>query len=285
VNETRVWLDVPFNDKEAAKAFGARWDPAARRWYAPRAGIVGLQPWAALPDCPTLLPGEDRAFGSGLYVDLVPTSCWFTNVRSCVIPKDWERLRRMITARAGQQCEACGRGEDRPSQRWLEAHERWEYDEPGAVQSLRRLICLCTDCHTVTHFGLAQIQGHGPAALAHLRTVTGMSAAQADMHINKAAAQWRARSAQQWTLDLSILTSAGITLAPPPDRADRPRIAQETLAPLRQAATTTAQAPAVSAPPATLPRPSPGPRPITPLQGKRSGGGLLRWFRQSGRKS
>jgi hypothetical protein len=41
----------------------------------------------------------------------------------------------------------------------LEAHERWIYDAPTGVQALRRLICLCTQCHTVTHFGLAQIKG------------------------------------------------------------------------------------------------------------------------------
>lgn len=38
-----------------------------------------LARWAALPDIPDLLPGEDRSFGSGLFVDLVPSSCWFTN--------------------------------------------------------------------------------------------------------------------------------------------------------------------------------------------------------------
>jgi hypothetical protein len=26
--------------------------------------------------------------------------------------------------------------------RWLEAHERWSYDECSGVQALRRLICL-----------------------------------------------------------------------------------------------------------------------------------------------
>jgi hypothetical protein len=44
------------------------------------------------------------------------------------------------------------------------------------VQTLRRLICLCNQCHTVTHFGLAQIRGLADEALAHLRTVTGMTA-------------------------------------------------------------------------------------------------------------
>jgi Domain of unknown function (DUF5710) len=120
----RVWLDVSYQEKDEAKALGARWDAAAKRWYAPHAGMVGLQQWAALPEVPDLLPGEDRGFGSGLFVDLVPSSCWFTNVRSCIHQRDWERLRRMVTRRAGQLCEICGRGEAREEQRWLEAHER-----------------------------------------------------------------------------------------------------------------------------------------------------------------
>lgn len=37
----RVWLDVPFGEKDEAKALGARWDAGARRWYAPRPGNSG----------------------------------------------------------------------------------------------------------------------------------------------------------------------------------------------------------------------------------------------------
>jgi uncharacterized protein DUF5710 len=78
----RVWLDVPFEQKEAAKAEGARWDREARSWYAPRPGMAALAQWTPLPE---LLPGEDRAWGQGLFGDLVPRSCWFTNVRSAVM--------------------------------------------------------------------------------------------------------------------------------------------------------------------------------------------------------
>jgi len=31
----KTFLDVPFGEKEAAKAKGARWDPAAKKWYCP----------------------------------------------------------------------------------------------------------------------------------------------------------------------------------------------------------------------------------------------------------
>lgn len=58
----RIWLDVPFEQKEAAKAAGARWDREARSWYAPRAGIAALAAWSPLPE---LLPGEDRSCSSG----------------------------------------------------------------------------------------------------------------------------------------------------------------------------------------------------------------------------
>ncbi|GAA4005440.1 hypothetical protein GCM10022247_28530 [Allokutzneria multivorans] len=225
----RVWLDVPFAEKDEAKAQGARWDPNAKRWYAPRPGIAGLQRWAALPDVPDLLPGEDRSCGAGLFVDLVPSSCWFTNVRSCVSPRDWERLRRMITRRAGQRCEACGVGEDRAEQRWLEAHERWTYDERSRTQTLRRLICLCTPCHTVTHYGLATVKGVEAQAFAHLVSVTGMGHQAANEHVRSAFALWERRSAVTWTLNLDILTKAGVTLTPPPQAAARVSVAEQAL--------------------------------------------------------
>ncbi|WP_017540950.1 DUF5710 domain-containing protein [Nocardiopsis halophila] len=231
----RIWLDVPYSEKNQAKAAGARWDPQARRWYAPRPGIDALQPWAARPEVPDLLPGEDRSFGSGLFVDLVPSSCWFTNVRYCVTQQNWERLRRMLLRRAGHTCEICGRGEDRATRRWLEAHERWAYDENRLVQSLRRLICLCTDCHRTTHFGLAQIKGRAVEAFDHLRAVTGMTPDQADAHVRQAFAVWEDRSARSWTLDLSMLTDAGITLAEPPDRSRRGGIAASELEQTRRA--------------------------------------------------
>lgn len=33
--QTREYLDVPYKEKNAAKAAGARWDPDAKKWYAP----------------------------------------------------------------------------------------------------------------------------------------------------------------------------------------------------------------------------------------------------------
>lgn len=230
----RTYLDVPYGDKDQAKAAGARWDPTAKRWYDPRPEANGcprpqLARWTALADVLELLPGEDREFGSGLFVDMVPRSCWFTNVRSCVDQRDWERLRRTINRRAGHRCEICSAGEDRETGRRLEAHERWAYDESTGVQALRRLICLCSDCHLSTHMGYANVTGRSTEAITHLREVTGMTHAQTGAHIDAAGKLWTTRSARTWVLDLSMLTDAGVTLAQPENPADRAATAERRL--------------------------------------------------------
>lgn len=239
----RAYLDVPYAEKDAAKALGARWDPKVRRWYDPRPPTPALDGWAARPPVPDLLPGEDRTFGDGLFVDMVPRSCWFTNVRSCVTQQDWERLRRMITRRAAQKCEACGAGEDRAANQQLEAHERWAYDDRTGVQALRRLICLCSACHLSTHLGYANVTGRADQALAHLRAVTGMTDAEVSRHVDAAGELWTNRSARVWTLDLTMLTDAGVTLTRPEKAADRPAVAERELEHLRAS-----PAPAIPAP-------------------------------------
>jgi Domain of unknown function (DUF5710) len=210
---TRIWLDVPFSDKDTAKAAGARWDEAERRWYAPRPGMPGLARWAARPELPEVLPGEDRAYGTGLFVDLIPQTSWFENVRKAVDPADWDRLRRMVYRRAGYRCEACGTAQDRGRGVVMEAHERFAYDARAAIQRLVRLVCLCRWCHTAAHMGLAGLRGVQDEAITHLMAVTGMNPAEAFTHVDEAFERWTRRSAIPWQVDLSLITGAGIGLS------------------------------------------------------------------------
>ncbi|WP_328309874.1 DUF5710 domain-containing protein [Actinomycetospora sp. NBC_00405] len=45
MREQQPWLDVPFGEKDDAKAAGALWDWRAKRWYAPRPGMAELARW------------------------------------------------------------------------------------------------------------------------------------------------------------------------------------------------------------------------------------------------
>jgi len=35
MTSSKNYLNVPYAEKDAAKALGARWDPAKKKWYAP----------------------------------------------------------------------------------------------------------------------------------------------------------------------------------------------------------------------------------------------------------
>lgn len=102
---------------------------------------------------------EDRNFGnSTLYVDLVPSSCWFTNIRYCVRPKDWNKIRKIVYSRANYTCEYCKINciENKIP---IEEHERWNFDYSTMTQKLVRLIGLCKDYHLTTHYGFSRING------------------------------------------------------------------------------------------------------------------------------
>jgi hypothetical protein len=90
----RIYLAVPFVEKDEAKSFGAKWDGECKKWYCEKNNKnykVLLEKWE-INDTPIELIGEDREFGGNtLFIDLVPSTCWFSNVRSCIHPKDWDR--------------------------------------------------------------------------------------------------------------------------------------------------------------------------------------------------
>ena len=70
----------------------------------------------------------------------------------------WDVERKKCYAAAGQKCEACGvtRISAWPN-RWLEAHEEYEYTSNGSVLIFKRLVCLCPACHMFIHSGRLQV--------------------------------------------------------------------------------------------------------------------------------
>jgi len=129
--------------------------------------------------------------GPRLTVELVPHTCWFSNVRDHVSREIWDRLRKATYRQAGNVCEICGgRGS-----RWpVECHEIWHYDDKKHIQMLVGLTALCPSCHAVKHIGLSGIRGKGKEVEAHLAQINGWSKQETVAYLKKVWHTWEVRS-------------------------------------------------------------------------------------------
>jgi hypothetical protein len=212
----RIYLDIPFAQKDEAKALGARWDNSKRKWYAPNGEPALLTRWAIKPVVPlSCLEGEVRDYGpTTLVIDFVPKTCWCKKIRYALVPEDFKRLEGLVINRTNRQCEACGVKDPKQETR-MEVQARWEYDvsEGKHVQRLVRLMAMCPDCHEVTHFGKACMDGRRDAAMVHLQKAANMSAENAQAHADAAYTRLRELNEHEWQLDLSLFTNNGLSLA------------------------------------------------------------------------
>lgn len=136
-----------------------------------------------------------------LNFELVPDSCWYSNLRSILSPAQWDVVRREAYARAGGRCMICGA----PTRR-LEAHERWEYDERNAVQKLADVVAICKSCHEVIHIGRTQLTGGEERASQHFMKVNGCTYAEYRKALGEANEAHRRRNlVPEWKLDLGYL--------------------------------------------------------------------------------
>ncbi len=135
-----------------------------------------------------------------LNFELVPDSCWYSNLRSQLPKEVWDRIRKKAYARAGGKCMLCGA----PTAR-LEAHEQWEYDDAGGVQKLVNVIAVCRACHEVIHIGRTQLTGREKEACEHYLKVNGCTYAEYLNALGQANETHRERSRREWRLDVSEL--------------------------------------------------------------------------------
>lgn len=149
-----------------------------------------------------------------LHTELVPKTCFFTNVRSQVSEEDWDWLRKETYKQANHKCECC------QSKGRMEAHEIWHYDDTKNIQKLHAIVCLCNLCHLTMHLGYAEIKGKGKEVREHLSKVNGWTKAETNLYIEAVFEIWFQRSQKNWTLDLTLLDNCNISysLIDPKDR-------------------------------------------------------------------
>ena len=135
-----------------------------------------------------------------LTIELVPSTVWYSNLRSELSRAEWDKLRKASYQKAGYVCEICeGHGPKWP----VECHEIWEFNDEKKTQTLKGLISLCPRCHEVKHIGLAGKRGRSKEARSQLAKVNGWSTDQAQDYINESFGVWSERSMHEWALDIS----------------------------------------------------------------------------------
>ncbi len=136
-----------------------------------------------------------------LEFELVPESCWYSNLRSILSKEQWDVVRKDAYARAGGRCMICG-----ARARRLEAHERWSYDEENKVQKLEDVVAVCRACHEVIHIGRTQLMGREKEASEHYMKVNGCTYAEYRKALGEAnAVHLRRSKTDEWKLDISWL--------------------------------------------------------------------------------
>ena len=136
-----------------------------------------------------------------LEFEMVPDSCWYSNLRSILSKKQWDYIKADAKRHANGKCMICGKKTDR-----LEAHEKWSYNEKTQTQKLEDIVAVCSDCHSVIHIGRTQLKGNEERAEEHYMKVNNCSYAEYRKNLGKAnELHRRLNLVPEWKLDLTYL--------------------------------------------------------------------------------
>jgi hypothetical protein len=201
-----VYLNIPYKDRKIVKNYGALWDAKLKKWYCEEDNEL-CSLYNIYKDIEII--GEDRTFGENkLYIDMIPKTSYFKNVRSLFNDCDWNLIRHHIYERVNHKCECCGKKRFK----YLDAHERWEFNEETKTQKLIRIIALCKLCHAATHYGHSKRTKNIDKINIHIKKINNFSDEELQNHINESYKIWKERNKIKWELDLTIITNSGFEI-------------------------------------------------------------------------
>jgi hypothetical protein len=142
-----------------------------------------------------------------LSIELVPKTCWFSNVRDHVATESWNIIRFAVYKKAGYECEICG---DQGPKWPVECHEVWDYNDDTWIQKLIGFQALCPLCHKVKHIGFAGYSGNAEPAVKHLMKVNRWAPSETKRYLKEVFEIFWNRSTHDWKLDLGLLDQLGV---------------------------------------------------------------------------
>jgi hypothetical protein len=138
--------------------------------------------------------------------ELIPKTCWYSNVRDHVTKSQWDIIRKHVYARAGHKCVICnGHGKEQGFNHRVEAHETWDYNHRNNTQTLTNILSLCPECHRCMHLGLAKVKGWYDRSMEWLAEINNMNPDEAHFLSECAFADFNNRSNYEWSLNLDYL--------------------------------------------------------------------------------
>ena len=132
-----------------------------------------------------------------LTIELVPSSTWYSNVRSKEDEGTWNIITGKAYRLAAYKCEICGGvGPKHP----VECHEIWEYN--NGLQRLIGFQAICPACHLVKHIGFASMKGRRHEAIEQLMKVNDMEYDDVVEYVKLCFREWNLRSQIDWDVDV-----------------------------------------------------------------------------------
>ena len=208
----KKYLNIHYNDRKKAKKLDIIWDKKEKKWYyeEDNKNIPEILSLFKEDECKEIeIIGEDRTFGNNeLYIDMIPKTSYFKNVRSLFTKEDWNIIRHHIYKRVNNRCECCGCYRNK----YLEAHERWSYNNEEGIQKLERIIALCKLCHSAVHYGHSKMKKNMDKINDHIKKVKKINDEELEKHIKESRELWKERNKIEWKLNLSIISNSGFSI-------------------------------------------------------------------------
>lgn len=181
---------------------GGRWSNDYRCWVIP--------PGEAPEHFERWIPGSAQS-DHPLRIDLVPETCWLSNLQSLLTPDEWAACEQYAFRKSEYYCDVCRRGGEIGQ---VGCYETWNYDDATGIQRLSGLATYCHDCLFVKRYSFSDIPEIHEKVCRHLIKVNNWTELQAHEHLVHALSLWKKRSKYHWRLNISWLQSeAGIQLS------------------------------------------------------------------------
>lgn len=142
---------------------------------------------------------QDKEQAFLLKIELVPKTCFYSNVRKVVSKSKWDKIRKKAYKRSNNKCAICDTKNVK-----LNCHEIWSYDDQKHIQHLDGFQALCENCHMIKHAGFSMHTKKGKELydreklIRHFCEVNECTKEDFLEHEKAAFKKWRERSQHEW---------------------------------------------------------------------------------------